>query len=116
MSMRARLKRRAGYEGLRKLVRGLREVASGAVLATTIVRVGRYLRGRVKGELARHVKTGTALRTATVAPSTKSISLTLQHYRRYIDWSFQKGIPITAIHRAKKILGDEVKKALGGGS
>lgn len=114
--MNARAKRRAGYEGLRKTIRGLREIASGAVLANTIIRAGNYVRGRVKGELGRHVKTGLALHTATVRPSLKSLDLTLQDYRRYIKWSFAKGFPRSAINRIQKILSEELEKALKGGN
>lgn len=113
--MRAVSRRGAGFESLRKLVRGLREVASGRTVAQAIIRCSAYLRGRVKGELSRHVKTGTALRTATVAPSTGAIDLGLQRYRRYIKWSFKKGIPRSALTRMQKIIAEELAKALKGG-
>lgn len=113
--MKAAAKRRAGFESLRKFVRGLRDVASGAVVANAIVRFSKYLRGRVKGELSRHVKTGLALNSATVAPSTKAVDVTLQRYRRYIKWSFAKGIPRSALERGRKIVAEEIKKALDKG-
>lgn len=113
--MRMKAKRRAGFEGLRKTIRGLREVASGAVLAATIERAGKYIDGRVKGELKRHVATGLALRTASVKTSLQSLDLTLQDYRRYIKWSFAKGFPMSAIKRIQKILQEELDKALKGG-
>lgn len=112
--MSARAKRRAGFEGLRKTVRGLREVASGKVLANVIIRSGNYLRGRVKGELAKHVYTGRALNTAAVMPSMRSLDLRLQDYRRYIKWSFAKGFPRSAINRIQKILSEELAKAVKG--
>lgn len=71
--------------------------------------------GRVKGELKRHVKTGLALRSARVTASTKSIDLTLQDYRRYIKWSFAKGVPASALARIRKIFSEELQKALGTG-
>lgn len=92
------------------MVRGLRAVASGAVLANAIVRIARYFRGRVLGELDKHVDTGLARGTARVVPSTKSLDITLQDYRRYIKWSFAKGIPRSAILRSQKILGEELAK------
>lgn len=106
----------AGFESLRKLMRGLREVASGKVLANVIVRVNAYLAGRVRGELARHVKTGLARNTATIVPSKSTIDITLQSYRRYIPWSFKKGIPLSALNRAQKILAEELNKAVKGKS
>lgn len=109
--MKARARRAGGFESLRKMMRGLREVASGAVLANVVIRFNAYLRGRVKGELARHVKTGLALNSATVVPTTKSIDITLQRYRTYIKWSFAKGIPISALNRGQKLLTEELAKA-----
>lgn len=113
--MKAGARRRGGFETLRKLVRGLRSVATGKVLANVILRANAYLRGRVKGELARHVKSGLALNSARVVPTTQSIDITLQDYRRYIQWSFAKGIPISAVTRVRKILSEELKKALDKG-
>lgn len=113
--MKAGAKRRAGFEGLRKLVRGLREVASGKVLANTIIRSNNYIQGRVKGELGRHVKTGLAVNSARSVPSMRSIDLTLQGYYRYIRWSFKKGFPSSAVARVRKILAEELAKALGTG-
>lgn len=113
--MKAGARRRGGFETLRKLVRGLRDVASGKVLAAVIIRANAYLRGRVKGELGRHVKSGLALNSARVVPSMRSIDITLQDYRRYIKWSFAKGVPSSAVNRVRKILSEELKKALDRG-
>lgn len=114
VTTKAGARRAGGFANLRKTIRGLREVASGAVLARVIIRASKYLRGRVTGELDKHVKTGLARRSATVAPSTKSIDLTLQSYRRYIRWSFAKGFPITALNRINKIAAEELQKAVRG--
>lgn len=114
VTTRARSRKAAGFAGLRRTIQGLRDVASGKVLADTIARAERYLSGRVKGELKKHVDTGLALRTATVKSSATSIDLTLQSYRRYIKWSFAKGFPLSAINRFQKILSEELAKAVKG--
>lgn len=110
--MKGNAKRAGGYEALRKLVRGLREVASGQTLTNTIVRVNRYLAGRVRGELDKHISTGLARNTAKIVPSKSSIDITLQSYRRYIKWSFAKGIPMSALNRAQKILAEELARSI----
>ena len=115
MKFTAKAKRRAGFESLRKTLRGLREVASGEVLSAVIERAGAYVRGRVTGELKKHTKgTGLALKTARVTTSMQSLDMTLQDYRRYIKWSFAKGFPRSAINRIQKLLSEELAKAMGG--
>jgi len=105
----------ARFERLRQAVAGLRSIASGQARAAAIIQFGRYLRGRIKGELARHVKTGLALNSATVAPQTRVIDVTLQSYYRYIRWSWKKGIPISVLNRGRKIVSDAYEAALRGG-
>lgn len=109
--------RKAGqYEGLRKLVRGLRSIASGEVIDRALAKASTYLQGRVSGELGRHVKTGTALRTGRVAVDSKSLDVTLQGYYRYIRWSFRKGFPKSALDRILFIVAVEYEKALKEGA
>lgn len=110
------MRRANQYSGLRKLIAGLKEVAGGEVVARSIDRFADYLNGRIHGELERHIDTGLALRTAEVAFNTKTIEITLQRYRRYIKWSFKKGIPISALNRGKKIFREEIERALKVGS
>lgn len=112
--MKGNAKRAAQYEGLRKAIRGLRAVASGAVLSSVIIRANKYLAGRVRGELDRHIKTGTARQTAAITASKSSIDVTLQAYYKYIRWSFKKGIPRSALDRIQKIAKEELQRAVEG--
>lgn len=104
------------YAGLRRLIAGLREIASGAVVEKALGRIEHYIDGRVKGELSRHVYTGRALATARVELEPKAVTITLQRYRRYIKWSWRKGIPLSVIKRAQKIIGEEMQLAVKGGA
>lgn len=112
--MNVKAKRRAGFENLRNLIRGLQALGAGTVLEAAIERSAAYVRGRVKGELRRHVKTGLALRTASVQTSKSDLAVTLQHYRRFIRWSFSKGFPLSALKRIQAIFNEEHEKALKG--
>jgi hypothetical protein len=112
--MKGRVTKGAQYEGLRKLIRGLRSVASGEVLDRTMEKASTYLQGRVSGELARHVKTGTALRTGRVAVDSKALDVTLQGYYRYIRWSFKKGFPRSVLDRVLFIAAREYEQAMRG--
>ena len=108
-----KLKGRAGkFQRLRSALDGLRSIASRSVAATAVLRFGQYVRGRVKGELARHVDTGRALGTATIGIQTKSIDVTLQSYYRYIPWSWKKGVPISVLNRGRKIVVEAYETAL----
>ncbi len=107
--------KRASYEGLRKLVRGLRAVASGEVLDRALAKASRYMEGRVKGELSRHTKgTGLAASTARVAVDSKTLGITLQRYYRHIKWSWKKGIPKSALDRVIWLVAVEYEKAMKG--
>lgn len=111
--MRSSFRRKAiQYSGLRRLIAGLRQVASGEVMERALGRVQNYVGGRIKGELGRHVYTGHALRTARVELAPKAIDIRLQKYRRYIRWSWRKGIPISALRRAQKIIREEMLLAV----
>lgn len=112
--MKGGARRAARYEGLRKVIRGLRDIASGGTIARVIIRANRYLAGRVRGELDRHVKTGLARQSAAITASTSSIDVRLQAYYKYIRWSFKKGFPISALNRIQKIADEEYQKALRG--
>ena len=115
--MKANAKRAGKYEGIRKLVRGLRAVASGEVLDEVLAKSTKYLQGRVKGELARHKKgTGLALSSSKIELDSKAIDITLQRYRRYIKWSFAKGIPVSALNRIAKIANEALAKVSEGGA
>ncbi len=114
-----KLKGKAGkFQRLRDALAGLRSIASGQVAARVLIRFGQYVRGRIKGELARHVHTGKALTTATVAVQSREIGVTLQDYYRYIRWSWKKGVPISVLNRGQKIVAEEYEAALrrGGAS
>lgn len=113
--MRGGARKAIQYAGLRRLVAGLKEIASGAVVEKALGRIEHYIEGRVKGELGRHVWTGKALATARVELAPKAVEITLQKYRRYIKWSWRKGIPISAIKRCQKIIGEELQLAVKGG-
>jgi len=105
----------ARFERLRHALAGLKSIASGAVAARALIRFGAYVRGRIKGELARHVDTGLALNSATVVPRTREIAVTLQGYYRYIPWSWKKGVPVSVLNRGRKIVTEEYEAALRAG-
>lgn len=118
------------FEKLRKLVAAFDGLASGVVLGRALVKSTHYLEGRIKGELAAHVRTGTALATARTTGSPSLIRTRLKAYTLaghfkpgskspprgkpagHLKWSFFKGIPITAIRRIQSIYGTEIRKAL----
>lgn len=113
--MKAQLKA-GSFQRLRRALDGLRAVADGEVVANVVRRFAGHIRGRVKGELARHVATGKALGTADVTTSTRSVDVRLQDYYRYIRWSWSKGVPFSVLSRGQKIVEEEMAKAMGGGS
>lgn len=106
----------AKFQRIRSALEGLREVADGRVTAAVIVRFGRYIRGRITGELDRHIKTWLARNSAVVVPQAKSLGITLQRYYRYIPWSWKKGIPVSVLNRGRKIVVEEIERATGGRS
>ena len=115
--MKLAFKRKAiQYAGLRKLIAGLKQIASGETVNRALVRMEDYIDGRVKGELERHVWTGKALSTARIHAGSGSITITLQRYRRYIKWSWRKGIPLSALKRCQKIIGEEMQLSMKGGA
>lgn len=115
--MKATFKRKAiQYAGLRRLVAGLKQVASGAVVEKALGRIEKFINGSVKGQLARHVYTGQALATMKVELEPKAVAITLKRYRRYIKWSWRKGIPLSAIKRCQKIIREELDLAMKGGA
>lgn len=120
--MNAWVKRRAsGYASLRNLLKGLDALASGEARAVVLDKFADYLNARVHGELERHVDTGLALRTAQVAHGPSQVFITLQKYRRYIQWSFKKGTPMNALEHGRALIraalnaaarGDNIKAAV----
>lgn len=104
------------YASLRKLISGLKEVADGKAFARASIRFTALIRGRIKGELARHVRTGKALYYARVNLSTKAVEIVLQRYYRFIPWSWKKGTPRSVLNQGKKIFAEEMAKSVGGKS
>lgn len=126
-------RRSAAFNQLRKIVAGMAQVARGEHVRRTVDRASAYLRGRVKSELARHVRTGLAVSRASVIGGRSTIHLTSQKYTfagnfkpgakgppnrskpaGHIKWSFFKGIPKTALVRIQKIFLEETGLALLG--
>lgn len=125
------LQKGKAFNKVRALIASFDGLASGRVLGGALVKSVRYLEGRIKGELAQHVRTGEALAAARTTGSPSLIRTRLKAYalagnfkpgsksapthgraRGHLKWSFFKGIPITAIQRIKAIYGNEIRKAL----
>ncbi|MCC6559642.1 MAG: hypothetical protein IT372_42540 [Polyangiaceae bacterium] len=102
------------YAGLRKMIAGLREIASGEVVQDALARFEKYVNGRIKGELRRHVDTGLALNTARTELSSTKLVITLQRYRRYIKWSWRKGTPRGVLMQGQKIFAKAMADAVKG--
>ncbi len=118
-----------GYQRLRKLIRNFEEAAAGKPIGRAVERSIAYLDGRIRGELARHKRTGNALAVAKVAGGADRIRMTLAAYAlagnfkpgstsaptkggHFLKWSFFKGTPKTAIARIQRIFKEEIKATL----
>lgn len=121
----------AAYQAIRDTIAGLRRIASGEAIREAEATFQRYLEGRLKGELGRHVDTGKALSTAHAVKSPGLILVTMQGYLGYPGksdarkkgrksriwrFSWRGGTPKTALARGAEILRQAVLKQLPGGS
>ena len=100
---------------LSELVQGLRVAASGAVVQRAAAKVQEQISSVTKAKLSKHVFTGNAQGTATVAAAGGLVQLTAPAYLHFHGWwPFRSGMPPFVVTRAAKIFEAELVAALGG--
>lgn len=105
----------AARKRLARLAAGLRDAASGAVLARAAAKVGAQLAAVAEQKTSAHQLSGNARGSIVLTVGGGHVELTTARYLSYHSWwPFRRGMPPFVVKRAVIIFARELLVALGG--
>ena len=99
---------------LARLTVGLREAASGEVVARAVAKVAEQIEAVAKAKTSKHTLSGTAADSVALARAGGVVALSTVGYLKFHAWwPFRRGMPPFVVTRASLIFARELVNALG---